>query len=584
MPSPLHALVDCRGRPIPVTNVVDLPERLPPADFWSRIPAASSDEAVAASSVWSYPLLRRHFFAVDVSTPARVHDFHSGLPVVPSTLGVVPDLADPTQRVVVAGDIAHRPIVTAHPPTTGSYSTGYYPRRTGDWLENDYLPAYAMTSDPRISERMSELLEFMLFSQYRDDGSNSFTATHFPQDFADAYAAGLTREWAGGWDYLFDWEWLDAYGYRWHLHEPDHHVNSQLASTMVRAYELTGAVRCLDAAKRFVVQQVPRYGFHSGVWNGETYYWTEYNPSGPGNPHRDATDNIQALVAQSVAMVGHHSGDRRLLEYARGLVWHCIREWVTDGRWYYDSAENPLNSRMAISHDMAVLLPLLASLPYLLKSGVRLDAELEVINEAYDFYLTHYPHDPMTRVRNGQLSKLAPERIDGQRSRATSYFTANQAGNRLMFADTLPLSEAVRPAHVDLQIAHVTPPRRHGEEWNIDPAGTRSTTISADLLAQGVPIEGSLQPGAVVRLSYTYSDRAERWSTLVPSEVRFTDPTGATRSVTATTPTAEFPTDVTPSTYARAATRLFCPDADAPDALKQPAVVAASDRGPAGTA
>jgi hypothetical protein len=329
-------MLDVHGRRIPVTDVLDIPDRLAPVDFWSRIPEAAFDDSVASTPAWSYPLLRRHFLSVDVSIPTRVHAFHSGLPVLTETLGRRPD---PSQPVAVAGDIRHRPIVTMHPRATGTYSDRYYPRRTNDWLYDDFLPAYALSDDPRIRSRMDELLDFMLFSQYRDDGSNEFTATYFPEEFRP------TPEWAGGWDYLFDWEWVDAYGYRWRRHEPDHHVNSQMAAVMVRAYELTGSRPYLESARSFVYNQLPRYGFHSGIWCGKRYYWTEYNPSGRENPNRDATDNIQALVAEAVAKVGLRTGDRRMLEYARGLLWHCVREWTSDGRWYYDSAENPLNGR-----------------------------------------------------------------------------------------------------------------------------------------------------------------------------------------------------------------------------------------------
>lgn len=517
----MSPVVDAHGRPVAVTDVVDVPERLPPLAFWSRIPEASSDPSVAGTSLWSYPLLRRHFFFADVSLPARVHAFHSALPVVSGGVGARPDLSDPSQLMVVAGDVPHRPILTVHPKATGTYSPAYYPRRTGDWLESDFLPAYAMCGDHRIGSRLSELLSFMLFSQYGSDGSNEFVATCYP-----SAPAGL-REWVGGWDYVFDWEWLDGYGYQWQLHEPDHHVNAMMAATMVRAYELTGTARYLESARAFVYHQVPRYGFHSGVWRGRTYYWTEYNPSGEGNPVRDATDNVQALVAQAVAMVGLRTGDRRMLSFARGLLWHCVREWVTDGRWYYDSAENPINQRKSISHDMATLLPLLATVPYLLRGGVELDVELDVLGEAYEFYLAHFDGEPMDRMRLGQLSKLA--------SGGTTFFTANQAGTDLVFSDRVSTD-------VELRV------------WSgVDPVLERVVAVTADDLARGVPLGLSVEPGDVLR--FTQGDAG-----LAPSAVSFHDAAGARRSVTASVPTVDFPTDVTAATYADAAMRLCCPD------------------------
>lgn len=517
-------MLDIHGRPIPVTDVIDIPERLAPPDFWARVPEAAVDQTTATTSLWSYPLLRRHFFSVDVSIPERVHAFHDGLPLVPATLGLP---ADPAQPVVVAGDIRHRPIVSMHPHTTGTYSRRYYPRRTNDWLNRDYLPARALTDDRRIRDRLDELLEFMAFSQYREDGSNEFVATYFPTKFDDLQAAGITREWAGGWDYLFDWEWLDSYGYRWQLHEPDHHVNSEMAAAMVRAYELTGSHRQLESAMSFVYNQVPRYGFHSGVWHGKRYYWTEYNPSGRENPHRDATDNIQALVAEAVAKVGLRTGDRRMLEYARGLLWHCVREWVTDGRWYYDSAENPLNSRKVISHDMAVLLPALAAVPYLLKGGVELDQEMTVLGDAYEFYLANYDDSPMAEIRDGQLTTLAG---------GTSYFTANRAGTDLVFVDG--------PRASDLRIDRLRPPH-----WTADPVMPGPATTD------GVRTGLSIQPGDVLRFSQPNPAPG-----ITPASIEFTDSTGTKRRVTAKVPGPNFATTVTADTYAETATRLLCPD------------------------
>lgn len=552
MPMSEQALLDCAGRPVPVNDVVDIPEQLRPTQFWARVPPASFDSSTAASSLWSYGLLRRHFCAVDVALPGRVLAYHSALRTLPATLGRAVDLSDPAQQAVIAGDIAYHPIATAHPRTTGTYSASYYPRRTGDWLENDYLPAFALSDDPRIETRMSELLDFMLFSQYGDDGANEFTATYFPDEFAAAEKAGLTRQWAGGWDYLFDWEWRDAYGYLWQLHEPDHHVNGQMAAAMVRAYELTGNGTYLESARRFVYHQVPRYGFHTGSWQGKTYYWTEYNPSGPGNPTRDATDNIQALAAQAIAMVGLRTGDRRMLEFARGLLWHCIREWRTDGRWYYDSAENPLNSRKAISHDMAVLLPLLAAVPYLINGGVRLDAELDVLEEAYEFYVKNYESEPMTGIRNGQLSTLAPEQTDGERRQITSYYAANQPAAELTFSHKPPTSSTIT-----LHISRLSPPRDAGGEWSVDPTLDEVNTVPAATLAQGIRVKHPIRPGDVVRFAYPVADAAD--IAAVPATIHFTDPGGNNRTITARAPTGDCPTNVTADGYVRAATRLMCP-------------------------
>lgn len=442
---PLPVVVDAWGNPVPVTEVVDIAESLPPEEFWGMVPPVTFDAVTAARSLWSLPLLRRHFFTVDPSVPAAVHRAHSAMPVLDHTFGVEADVTDERMRKVVAADIRHRPIVTAHPWTTGTYSKTYYPRRTGDHLLNDLLPATAISTHTELSGRRDELLAFMHFSQFQEDGSNGFTQEYFPEWHSTAASAGVTRSWAGGWDYLFDWEWLDGYGYRWRLHEPDHHVGSQMAQAMIRAYELTGDQTHLESARRFVWNQFPRYGFHSGVWQGRTYYWTEYNPTGPDEPNRDATDNVVALCAMGAAMVGHHAGDRRMLAWAKGMLWYCVREWTTDGRWYYDGAENPINQRRSISHDMAVLPQLMTTIAYLTKSGVQLDREIDVVTEAYEFYLVNYAFNPMAKVRYGQFTKLAPTASPRAGSeRLTAYFTANQTAERLIFADPQPATAGHR--------------------------------------------------------------------------------------------------------------------------------------------
>ena len=105
----------------------------------------------------------------------------------------------------------------------------------------------------------------------------------------------------GGWDYLFDWEWLDGYGYQWSLHEPDHHVGANMALAMLQGWQLSGDDRYFRSAEEFFTYQLPEYGFHSGLWNGHRYYWTQYGRSGSPKSGTSATDNIQALVARTAA-------------------------------------------------------------------------------------------------------------------------------------------------------------------------------------------------------------------------------------------------------------------------------------------
>lgn len=553
-------LVDVLGRPITVERVEDHSLPLPPVEFWSRVPAAPTDPATAGRSLWSYPLLRRQLAAVDVSTPGRVSDFHRNLRRLDPCLGVDVDIDDPDARVVIAADIAHTPPATAHPLATGSYSRSYYPRRIGDWLNQDFIPASLISGEESIANRLNELLEFAHYSQYDEEGQNGFVADHDPGAHCELHLSGRAQQWAGGWDYVFDWSWLDSYGYQWQLHEPDHHVNSDIAVAMVRAYEATGDLRHLAAAELFVERQIPRYGWHTGLWRDRRYYWTEYGPSGPGHPDRDATVNIQALVARAVAMTGFYADDRRRLEYARGLLWYCIREWVSDGRWYYDGAENPVKTRAAISHDLAVLLPLLGTLPYLLRAGIALDEELGVLTEAYEYYLDHLDEEPLLAVRSGQLAKLRPERIDGEDWQVTSFFTANRRSTGMIFRDLVP-SETTELAALPVRIETF--------DWNLgDPTvgadHGRMIMTNPTRLRAGLELELRLQPGDLVRISYpvhTTSDLAT--SRIGPSavEVGTWEAGGVrhTRRVSAAVADPDLALAVTSATYLSTAARLSFP-------------------------
>lgn|GEM_PF-6472236 len=563
--APPNTVIDGWGHPVPVSDVVDIIDPLTPEEFWAKVPAAPYDSDTAARSLWSLPLLRRHFLTVNTALPAATHALHAGMPVLDHTLGAQVDIDDPAQRQVVAGDIPHRPVMTAHPWTTATYSDRYYPRRMGDFLLNDFqpafLPATALSADPRLAARRDEILAYLHFSQFTEDGGNGFTEQYFPDWHAEALASGLTRRWAGGWDYLFDWEWPDAYGYRWQLHEPDHHVGSQMAQSMVRAFEQTGDRSHLEAARRFVWNQFPRYGFHSGVWEGRRYQRTEYNPTGPDEPVRDATDNVVALCSVAAAMVGHHLDDRRMLEFARGMLWYCVREWTTDGRWYYDGAENPLNGRRAVSHDMAVLPQVMTTIAYLTASGVPLDREIDVVTEAYEFYLVNYAYEPMAHVRYGQLVKLDPApspRSDGQR--LVSFLTANQTASSFTFADGQPEAAGHR-GRLRLVASVLQPPASAGGRWRPTPGRTAEREVFAADLTRGVALPLATAPGDLVRLVVDH--RPAGSVALTPSTIDYVDSSSTARHLTAIVSDPAFPTTVTEETFvAKATLTTFATGAD----------------------
>lgn len=502
-------LNDGFGRPVPVSMVEDVGERLAPEDFWNRVPVpAELKERIdsgtpAPQSVWAYPLMRRFFFGADFALPQRVYERHSTMPRLEKTLGVRVPSNGP--HYAIAEDIRFNPIVRAHPATTATYSPYYYPRRMHDWINGEFHPAYVLTGDDWFMNRMQDFLNFLMFSQYDAEGNNEFTSTYFPEEYARLQESGISKEWRGGWDYLFDWVWPDAYGYTWQLHEPDHHVNSQIAVAMVRAFEVTGEEKYLDAAAHFVYHQVPRYGWHTGVWNERRYYWTEYNPSGPENPTMDATDNIQALVSHAVAMVGYYRKDARLLEYARGLLWYLVREFTTDGRWYYDGAENPLNQRRAESHDMATLLPSLGALPYLLKAGLSLEPEMEGLQKALEWYVLN--DSTVGDLRFGQAYKLAGPIGDEGTWRFTTYYHLPQLPvTGLRISDFLPPEDHgfEAPVEVLVRLSRLMPPQGSDHHWHIDPHKDVVYRFDGAEAQKGFSVVSpfELERGDIVRLSY----------------------------------------------------------------------------------
>lgn len=373
---PPTVLRDALGRPIAgISEIVDLAEQMPASSFWSMVAVPTTPyRRPAAWNLWADPELRDRWLG-QIPSVRSLANAARALPIrgEREVLGTQLDAEHPWR---VAEDMPHRPFLRAHP----GHSTRYYPRRMGD-LAGSFREAFALTGDPAYQARQRDMLDFLCYSQYREDGSNRFTRDHCSASYRPE------ARWRGSFDYLFDWVWKDGYGYSWSLHEGDHHVSSLMAAELVRGYEqlpeprpdqkaerlpgpAEGRSQYLAAARNLVLHQVPRYGFHTGLWQGQRYYWTEYNPSGGANPSQDATSNVVAAVAEAVAMVGYHDQDPRLLAYAQGLLCYLAREIHTSGWFYYEGAENPMCERRKVSHDQVILDSAFRALVYLRRAGV----------------------------------------------------------------------------------------------------------------------------------------------------------------------------------------------------------------------
>lgn len=379
-------LHDAFGGKIEVTNVVDDGKSIPAAQFWSFFkPTKKLGKAV---NPWTNPVVRTYFFGrywTNEGPPDPVKGSEDLL-ALPHDKGMLGKEVDPKRPLLIADDIPYHPIMRRWV----NYSSRYYPRRMHDWIVGSFQPAYLLTRKEAYKARIKEMLDYLLYSQYQSDGHNQFTEQFYDDDYAKLVQNGNAKRWRGGWDYLFDWQWDDGYGYHWNLHEPDHHVGSNMALAMLEGWQMFNDQKYFKAADEFFTYQLPQYGFHSGIWNGHTYYWTQYDRSGSPKSPTSATDNIQALVARTAAMLGYYKKDPVLLEYARGLLWYIVREYKTDGRWYYDGAENPMNPRRYKSHDSVVLNDALSALCYLLKAGMPVDEFNEPFNHAVIWYRENY--------------------------------------------------------------------------------------------------------------------------------------------------------------------------------------------------
>jgi hypothetical protein len=501
----LSDLTDAWGNLLPVTHTDDLPMEILPAEFWSMIPSAVLSPP--SDTLWTDSFLRYYYFGLEndgyssLDKPKRVDDRDASLIHLNPTVGVEVPPDGPT--MVIADDIPYHPLVSSKSP----YSNKYYARGNGGQLYTNYIPAYALTHDVKYLDRAKELANFMRYSQYTADGDNDFTRIHYPSDWSEITARGDHLDWIGGWDYQFDWTWTDAYGYTFDLHSPDHHVGSMLASGMVYLYNYSGNINDLNSAYDFVYNQFSRYGYHSGLYQGRRYYWTGYNPDANGTPDDgsrpiwDATDNVMGMTARAAAQVGYHKNDARMLEYARGLLWYLVREFNTDGRLYYDGAENPKNARRSESHEVVTLWQAMQALPYLMKAGVDVTEEKNGIEQMVKWYIAnHEYYGSMQYVRANKVyeGNLAPNE---QLAVATYVQATNTALNEVKWFDSTGTGYSVSDP-LDVRISRLNPPSGSNSNWTIDANQDKVYRISPSQLSSGIVMPWTMQQGDVYRISY----------------------------------------------------------------------------------
>lgn len=489
-------LVSAYGEIMEVSDAVDITEPMTPEEYWSLFPPL--ELPYQNRKICNNSILRQFFdfgftntleYGFDVTEKA---DEMLNLPVKNDMLG---KKVEKDQPYIIAGDIKYNPIMKDH----YIYSNRYYPRRMHDYLEQYFTPAYILSKDEKYLNRMEELLDFLMYSKWEKDGSNKFVQDVFPDDYTPH------PEWFGAFDYLFDWEWLDGYRYLWSLHEADHHVCSSIAGMFVTAYQITGKEEYFNTAYDFVYNQFPQYGFHKGVYKGQVYYWTEYNPTGLslGNPINDATDNICALTASACAKVAYFTDDpvlkARFLELARGLLWYMVREFDYDGWFYYDGAENPINQRKAVSHDTVCLRYAFTALAYLYKAGADIDLLLERFDEI-DRELSQKSEfvKPLGDFRVYKLYE--GDLVRGNNIYFTTFIKVKTNGaNNIMFSDAVPLSFKARN-YMNIRISKINPPDENNPDYTI--GEDIVYTMKKGQLYQGIRIPFELSRGDIIRIGY----------------------------------------------------------------------------------
>ncbi len=510
-------LTDADGHKHYVTNVVDITESFyapedddptydDPQAYWAMfVPAKPL--ATEVPNIWTEPFFRTAFFgntggqergfALNAA-PSVIKDDET-MPVVIGSLGMS---STGKATKVIDPSIVGRPIMSPH----GSYTDTYAPRREFDYIRLNYLPNYVMTGNEYFSTRAKELLTYLDYSQWKEGGRNAFVEDYYTSDpnAANKYVPRL--EWRGAFT-IFDWIWKDVPGYTWTYHEGDHHTNSLNVTSLIRAYELFGDEKYFEMAREFVYYQFPRYGFHSGEWNGQKYYWTEYNPTGDGNPTTDAIDNAIAHCASAATMVGYYEKDpvlrEQLLEFGRGCLWYLVREYSFDRRFWYDGAEYvEQNKRKAVSHENSCLGEGALMAAYLYKAGVDISAALEVWEDIYKEY--PFTFGSMQCAMYLRMVKV----YDGTPAAGavlpfTTFFTPTTADlTAVRFSDTIPEYGFEIPTELNIRFSRVTPPDNTTDDWHVDPDKDVVYTVTPAQLAAGVEIPFDVKCGEIFRATY----------------------------------------------------------------------------------
>ncbi|WP_020617926.1 X2-like carbohydrate binding domain-containing protein [Paenibacillus daejeonensis] len=549
----------------------DWSNEIPPDVYWSLIPEATTTPA--QGSVWTSELVRRHFFGLDgyyylnAYSPINNKLALGQLSTLPVTVGVAAGPNDPSS--VFAGDLPYNPIVSPTGPGNEYYQGG------NQSAAGNHAVMNRLTGDPSFRDRSDDMVNFSFYTQYTPDGDNDFVRNHYPDEWQTLLDTGRNVAYRGGWDYKFNWNWTNVYGYTYPKHSPDGHVNAQIGARLIHAYHVNGDPELLDAVYDYAYYQFPRTGFNKGSYRGRTYYYTGYGPSTTGipddasNPLGDASDNVNAAKAHLLAQLGYLKQDAKMLELARGLLWYLVREYEYDRAFFYDAAENPLNTTRAVldqSHEIMLVWDAMHAFAYLKEAGVEIGPEEDVWLDAYDMTAETglwYQGSRHLKALKAYDGTLAPD----ETLTVVTYVQVNGEGQYadVVWFDELG-TETVRPASLDVRVSRVVPPTSGEPDWTVDPSRDAVLTVMPELLeTEGMVLPWSLAKGEMYRIAYdvTLTPDFDRLTDTMPNSGLAIPAAGGTEMVGGMAPPLSIDLNVDASSMLSYPAQLYFPFASA---------------------
>jgi len=284
----------------------------------------------------------------------------------------------------LSNQLPHNPVVGRWP----RYAGGEVPYPHSQY-EAKYIfglkELYQRSQDEKWKERLRDIAEFIVWSQYDENGYNQMLKIKEPR-------------WSFGWP-THNFPWQSGEVYRWKPYEPHHHEDALSVLALIYAYEILGDKKYLERARGWYLKQFPRHGRFPGQWKGNKYFISTYNPQDvpDRNPGVDAVNNVQSLCAMAIASLGFHAQDAMAIDDAIQLLTYLCREQAQDGLWHYCSTEyfrdfgpNYPPLRYEVSYMQGQMWEMVIAIEYLEKAGAtNIEHLIAAVKRGEEFLRTH---------------------------------------------------------------------------------------------------------------------------------------------------------------------------------------------------